>query len=54
MSAVIGFLKLIRYGNRLKYKASDILSKLMGKKSFEMIWEPLFINKFGNAYNNIP
>jgi protoporphyrinogen oxidase len=54
MSAVIGFLKLDPLWKPLeKYKASDILSKLMGKKSFEMIWEPLFINKFGNAYNNI-
>lgn len=30
-----------------KYEAYDVLPKLMGKKAFKIIWEPLFINKFG-------
>jgi protoporphyrinogen oxidase len=54
MSAVIGFLRIDPFWKPLeRYKASEILPKLMGKKPFEMIWEPLFINKFGNFANNI-
>jgi len=54
MSAVIGFLRFEPFWKPLeKYKASEILTKMMGKKSFEMIWEPLFINKFGKFANNI-
>lgn len=54
MSAVIGFLKYDPFWKMLeKYKASIILPKLMGKKSYEMIWEPLFINKFGKFANDI-
>jgi hypothetical protein len=30
-----------------KYKASRNLPKIYGKKAYEMIWEPLIINKFG-------
>ena len=54
MSAVIGFLRIDPFWKPLeKYKASEILPRLMGKKPFEMIWEPLFVNKFGNFANNI-
>ncbi len=54
MSAVLGFLKLDPFWKFLeKYKASVVLPKFMGKKSYEMIWEPLFINKFGKFANNI-
>jgi len=54
MSAVIGFLRIDPFWKPLeRYKASEVLPKLMGKKPFEMIWEPLFINKFGNFANNI-
>jgi protoporphyrinogen oxidase len=54
MSAVIGFLKFNPYWLPLeKYKASKVLPKLMGEKPYEMIWEPLFVNKFGNYSDNI-
>jgi protoporphyrinogen oxidase len=54
MSATIGFLRFDPFWKILeKYKSSEILPKLMGKKPFEMIWEPLFINKFGKFANNI-
>ncbi len=36
-----------------KYNAVKILPKLMGKKAYEMIWEPLFINKFGRFSQNV-
>lgn len=54
MSTVIGFLKYDPFWKPLeKYKASVILPKLMGKKPYEMIWEPLFVNKFGEFANNV-
>ena len=54
MGIVIGFLRFDPFWKPLeRYKSSDILPKLMGKKSFAMIWEPLFINKFGNFADNI-
>ena len=36
-----------------KYNATFILPKWMGKKSYTMIWEALFMNKFGSFANNI-
>lgn len=54
MSTVIGFLKYDPFWKTLeKYKASEILPKLMGKKAYKMIWEPLFINKFGEFAENV-
>lgn len=54
MAAVIGFLKFNPLWKPLeKYKAANVLPKLMGKKAYEMIWEPLFINKFGKYTSNI-
>jgi protoporphyrinogen oxidase len=54
MSAIIAFLKFDPFWKPLeKYKASEILPKFMGKKAYEMIWEPLFINKFGKYSDNI-
>ncbi len=54
MSAVIGFFKYFPFWKILeKYRASEILPKTMGKRPYEMIWEPLFINKFGKFINNI-
>ncbi len=48
MSVVLGFLKINPFWEPLeKYKASEVLPKYMGKKPYEMIWEPLFVNKFG-------
>jgi len=54
MSAVIGFLRFDPFWKPLeRYKASKILPRLMGRKAYEMIWEPLFINKFGNYATDI-
>jgi len=54
MSAVIAFLKIDPLWKPLeKYRASEVLPRLMGKKAYEMIWEPLFINKFGKYSDNI-
>ncbi|MDZ4227961.1 MAG: FAD-dependent oxidoreductase, partial [Candidatus Levybacteria bacterium] len=54
MGIVIAFLKFEPFWKPLeKYNASKILPQLMGKKAYEMIWEPLFINKFGKFANNI-
>lgn len=54
MSALIGFLRFDPFWKPLEhYKASKILPKFMGRKAYEMIWEPLFINKFGNYANSI-
>lgn len=54
MSTVIGFLKYYPFWKSLeKYKASEILPKFMGEKAYKMIWEPLFVNKFGEFANNI-
>jgi len=54
MSTVIAFLKLDPFWKPLeKYRAAEILPRLMGKKAYEMIWEPLFINKFGSFADNI-
>jgi len=54
MGATIAFLKYNPFWKYLeKYNATIMLPKLMGKKSYEMIWQPLFINKFGQFSNNI-
>lgn len=34
-------------------KASEVLPKLMGKRGYKLIWEPLFKNKFSNFKNQI-
>ncbi len=34
-------------------KATDFLPKIMGKSSYEMIWNPLFTKKFGNYKDDI-
>jgi len=36
-----------------KFKAIEILPKIMGKKGFEMIWKPLFEAKFRNYTDDI-
>lgn len=54
MSFVIGFLKYDPFWKSLeKYKASEVLPKVMGEKPYKMIWEPLFVNKFGTFADNI-
>ncbi len=50
-------LALLRYNPFWKLteskKASEILPKLMGKKGYELIWEPLFKNKFSTFKRQI-
>lgn len=54
MSAVLGFLKFFPFWKLLEgYRASKILPKFMGQKSYKMIWEPLFINKFGSFSDQV-
>lgn len=36
-----------------RYKASDVLPKMMGKKPYEILWKPLIAKKFGPFANNI-
>lgn len=36
-----------------KQNAVDLLEKLMGKRAFNLIWRPLFKNKFGKYYKEI-
>ncbi len=54
MAAIVGFLKFNPLWKPLeKYKAAKVLPRFMGRHAYEMIWEPLFINKFGKFTNNI-
>ncbi|HSW98126.1 MAG TPA: FAD-dependent oxidoreductase [Candidatus Saccharimonadales bacterium] len=36
-----------------KYKTSDVLPKLMGKRAYEILWKPQMQNKFGTFSNDI-
>lgn len=46
---VLAFLKILPNGQFLeKYQASAFLQKTVGKKSWQIIWEPLFKAKFAN------
>lgn len=48
MGMVVGFLKFYPFWPVLeKHKISVVLPKLMGKRPYKMIWEPLIVNKFG-------
>lgn len=48
MGVIVGFLKYNPIWKPLeKINATKFLPKTMGKKSYKMIWEPLFNNKFG-------
>lgn len=54
MGAALLYLKLkSNWRNLEKAKAAFFLPRLMGKKGFEIIWKPLFINKFGKYANEI-
>jgi protoporphyrinogen oxidase len=54
MGLVIAFLRFEPFWKPLeKFNASKILPQLMGRKTYEMIWEPLFINKFGKFADNV-
>lgn len=48
MATTLGIIRLNPFWKPLeKIHASSILPKLMGKRGYEMIWEPQFTNKFG-------
>jgi len=48
MGMVVGFLKFDPFWKPLeKFNATKILPKTLGKKTYELIWEPQFRNKFG-------
>lgn len=48
MGLVIALLKYNPFWKPLeKYKASIFLPKMMGRKAYEVLWEPLLIKKFG-------
>ena len=52
MGVTLAFFKYNPFWKPLeKFNASKILPRLMGKMPYQLIWEPLFINKFG-AYKN--
>jgi len=48
MGLALAFLKYNPFWKTLeKYKASEMLSKIMGEKPYKLLWEPLIIKKFG-------
>lgn len=54
MGITIAMFKIDPFWKALeKYNASQVLPKLMGQKAYQMIWEPLFINKFGEYAGNV-
>jgi len=54
MGIVLGMIKYNPFWKPLeKLNASRLLPKLMGRKAYEMIWEPLFINKFGDFAGDV-
>ena len=54
MAAVLGIIKYNPLWQPLEsIKATNFLSKTMGKKAYHTIWEPLFANKFGKYANDI-
>lgn len=51
---VLAFLKLTPDWKFLeKFTAKEFLIKTMGKKPWELLWEPLFVKKFDKYVNNI-
>lgn len=49
MATVLAFLRFNPYWNPLeKIYADSFLKKTMGKKGYELLWEPQFHNKFGS------
>lgn len=51
---VLAFLKFLPNGSFLeKYTAKDFLQKTMGKKTWDILWKPLFVGKFGDFVEDI-
>ena len=54
MGFVLGLLRLNPLWKPLeKFKTHSTLLKIMGRKSYEMIWEPQLANKFGGFFKDI-
>lgn len=54
MGTVLGYLRYVADWKQLEqYKAHDWLMKMMGKKGYMMLWEPLLRTKFGSYYKDI-
>lgn len=54
LGAVLAFFKYNPFWLPLeKFNATKTLPKLMGKNVYETVWEPLFINKFGDYKDGI-
>ncbi|MBI2613571.1 MAG: NAD(P)/FAD-dependent oxidoreductase [Candidatus Levybacteria bacterium] len=54
MAFVLGLMRYNPFWKPLeKIRAVDFLPKVMGKRAYEKLWEPLFINKFGDRRHDI-
>ncbi|MBI4080429.1 MAG: FAD-dependent oxidoreductase [Candidatus Levybacteria bacterium] len=54
MSAVLASLRYNPYWQPLeRINASTFLPKVMGEKAYQMIWEPLLVNKFGSYAGSV-
>lgn len=54
MGLVIGLIKINPFWKPLeRINAVNFLPRALGEKNYKLIWEPLFINKFGPFSNNI-
>jgi protoporphyrinogen oxidase len=52
---ILGYLKLTNsWQNLEKVTTKEFLIKTMGRKSWEVLWEPLMVKKFGEYANKIP
>lgn len=54
MGMVLAYLRYVAdWQNLEQYKAHEWLAQNMGKKAYQMLWEPLMISKFGPYYKDI-
>lgn len=54
MAETLALLKLNPFWQHMeKVKATSFLPRAMGEKAYKMIWEPLFVNKFGDFADSI-
>lgn len=54
MAATVGAIRLNPFWKQLEgVNASKFLPKVMGQDAYKMIWEPLFINKFGTYADQV-
>lgn len=54
MGLTIGLLKYNPFWKMLEqYKASSFLPKMMGEKTYKLLWEPLLVKKFGPFANDV-